>query len=141
MSKPLYIIFLAAWVLVQYAGCGVKGPPIPSGYVKPARVDDLRYQISQDTITLYWTIPEGAQKPTYGIAGAKVYRLKTSLDTDVCLDCPLTFGLVESIPSKSGAVQYRETLERGFQYTYKVVVYDETNQESEDSNIVQFTYD
>ena len=133
-------MFLPVVMICQYSGCGKKGPPVPPGYVEPTAVDDLRYQISGDTVTLVWTIPKAEQKPTYDVAGTKVYRLKSPMESDACPDCPLVFSLVKKILSKSGKVQYRETLGKGFRYSYKVVVYDAADKESPDSNIIQFTF-
>jgi hypothetical protein len=138
--KTLPIILLLAAGCGLYSGCGRKGPPVPPGYVAPAAVSDLKYQISADSVTLTWTIPEAERKSTYAISGSNVYRLKTPLDSDACPECPLVFLFVNKNPAKSGIGQHRETLERGFRYTFKVVSIDEANKEGPDSNLVQFTF-
>lgn len=143
-STPTYVVRerIILWLLVVgfclFMACGRKGPPIPPRYVAPPAVSDLQYQISGETVTLTWTISETGMKPTYAVSGSNVYRLKTPLDSDVCPECPLVFTFVKKYPLKSGTAQHRETLERGFRYTYKIVIIDEANKEGPDSNLVQF---
>jgi hypothetical protein len=140
IEKTLLVILLLTAGFGLFSACGKKGPPVPPKYVEPPVVNDLQYQINGNHVTLTWTIPKPERKPTYAISGSNVYRLKAPLDSDACPGCPLVFTLATKNHAKSGTGRHRETLERGFRYTFKVVTIDEANKEGPDSNLVQFTF-
>jgi hypothetical protein len=120
--------------------CGKKGPPRPPGYLGPPVVSDLRYQIKEDDLVLEWTVQEPGKYRKNDVAGAKVYRFKTPGEKAACKDCPVNLSFVASIPFKLNPMSYEEKIEKGFQYIYRVVLYDSQNQEGQKSNIVDFSY-
>jgi hypothetical protein len=132
------MLFMLIWC---FTACGKKGPPHPSGYHAPPAVEDLRHQIIGDKLMLEWTVPGFRKAKSYDIEGAKVYRFKTAVKNAVCRDCPLSLSLAAKIPFKSPQMSYSELLEKGYQYAYQVVLYDTTDQEGEESNIIDFRYE
>ena len=110
---------------------------MPPGYASPPAVRDLQYQVTDDQLTLIWSVPptkDGTKKQT--VAGARVLRLKQSLKNTPCQDCPPVFTLIKKIPARSGTMQFQDTIDKGFGYYYKIVLYDTGNKTGEESNIV-----
>jgi hypothetical protein len=136
------LVLLAAGVLM--AGCGKKAPPRPSGReTAPAAVGNLSKTLSGDTLSLTWGPVAGkAAVP----AGFYVYRSKIRLPDSVCPSCPVLFERVAVIPyPNQGAgdttlrsFEYRETLESGYRYIYKVSAYSQSGSTGKDSNTVEF---
>ena len=124
-------------LLVSLSGCGVKGPPVPPVYVKPPAVMDLQHQVTGNQLNLTWSVPPMQDTDSSAIAGAKVFRLKQSLKNAACQDCSRTFILISKIPARSGTMQFQDTLDKGFAYYYKIILYDAGNHDGEDSNIVR----
>ncbi|MBW2514406.1 MAG: hypothetical protein JRE21_07530 [Deltaproteobacteria bacterium] len=118
------------------SGCGIKGSPVPPAYAKPPAVSDLQFQVTGNRLDLTWSVPSKQPGDTPGIAGAKVFRLKRSLKNLPCRDCPKVFELMGRVPARSGTMQFQDTVDNGFDYYYKVVLYDDGNHDGEDSNIV-----
>jgi hypothetical protein len=66
--------------------------------------------------------------------------LKTPIGDTVCDNCPLVYNEVERRSVTNPAMVYSESVEKGFQYRYKVVLYDENDIAGADSNVVRFEY-
>jgi len=135
--KHLAILIAICLIL---AACGVKAPPMPKDYLPPAPAKDLRHTIDNNSVTLTWTAPEPEGSGGYRIEEARVFRLKTPIGDTVCENCPIIFNEAGKLSVTNPKMVYRETLEEGFQYRYKIVLYDENGIESGDSNIVRFAY-
>jgi hypothetical protein len=126
--------------------CGKKAPPRPPGREEaPAAVGKLSKTISVDTLSLTWvTVAGEAAEP----AGFYVYRSKVPLTDTDCRTCPVLFKRVAVIPyQKQGSgdatlrpFEYRETLESGYRYIYKVAAYFQGGSTGKDSNTVEFTH-
>jgi len=121
------------------SGCGVKGPPTAPGYTKPPIVRDLKYQVTENRLTLTWSIPSGTNSSKV-VASANVYRLKQPLDNTPCPDCPKAFRMIKKIPARSNGMQFSDSLEKGFGYYYKIVLSDSGDRGGEDSNVVHYKY-
>jgi len=130
---------IAACVLL--ANCGVKAPPVPPDYTPPPTVTDLGYTLEENgSVTLSWGL-FGKERPRGSkVQGARIFRSKDSLDNPECDDCPRIFNLVKDMRLEQGNMLYREPLQKGFRYYYKIIIYDEGNLESADSNVVSFEY-
>lgn len=141
-----WILFLSIYIAVSFiTGCGKKGPPVPPRQAKPPEVTDLKATIAGDTLGLTWTV---RRPPPRGQAGFYVYRSKTALSEPVCETCPIVFQRIADIPVKEnetenfkeGETTYTETLEKGYQYIYKVIPYMENEETGKDSNFASVTY-
>ncbi len=127
------------WILMVFgvSGCGVKGSPVPPVYTKPPAVSDLHYQVAGNQLNLTWSVPPMQPTGNPAIAGAKVFRLKQPLKNVACPDCSRTFTLMSKIPARSGTMQFQDTMDKGFAYYYKIVLYDTGNHDGESSNIIR----
>jgi hypothetical protein len=128
--------WVMALITLGVFACGVKGSPVPPAFAKPPAVSDLQFQLTGNQLDLTWSIPQRQPADTPGVAGAKVFRLKRSSKNLPCRDCPQVFALMVRIPARSGTMQFQDTIDNGFDYYYKVVLYDAENHDGEDSNIV-----
>ena len=131
-----YVVTMATLMLFGVSGCGIKGSPIAPGYANPPAVSDLQYQVDGNQLTLTWSVPPKGATDSDTFAGVKLFRLKQAPKNTPCQDCPLTFTLIRKIPARSGSMQVQDTIDKGFAYTYKIVLYDAENHDGEDSNIV-----
>ena len=101
-------------------------------------------ELSDDLLTLTWTLPKGKKKVVAGYSGFIVYRSKKALTDKVCKGCPILFSRVADIPVAGEipgeSMTYSETLVKGFRYIYKVTLYTKAGLFSGDSNLVEFTH-
>jgi hypothetical protein len=133
--------------ILFFSSCGKKAPPVPPRQAKPPTVNDLRTPINGGTLKLTWAIPKEKGRIISDLSGFIVYRSKMLLlDTDYEV-CPVPFKRVADIPieakgpeyMKKGNSTYTETLEKGYKYIYKVIVYRK-GVTSSDSNYVDLIY-
>ena len=136
-SNVLIMILLICGII----GCGVKGPPVPPGYSDPPRVGDLTYQVFGDDLVLTWTLPASDGTQNTKVTRADVYRLKQPIGKQDCPDCPQIFKRLARLAARSGNMTYTDTITPGFQYYYKTILIDTTNQSGGDSNIVHYIYE
>jgi len=140
----------AAIILVfLFPGCGKKGPPVPPRYKPVPAVSDLKYSIDGNILTLTWTIPKEKEKEKSAFSGFIVYRSKRPISDSDCKNCPKLFQKVSDIPAdiridgpgyENNNIEYCEEIERGFVYTYKVVLYTKSGAQSRDSNNINFNF-
>lgn len=147
-SKHLTLQFSILIIFALFfSSCGKKAPPVPPRQKKPPAVNDLTASINGDTLTLTWAIPKEKGKIISGLSGFIVYRSKMLLSESDCKNCPVLFKRVADIPieekgsgyMKKGNIMYPETLEMGYRYIYKVIVYRK-GITSSDSNYVDLIY-
>lgn len=131
-----HIFVILTLLAIGVSGCGIKGPPAPPGYAAPPAITDLEYRLTGNQVVLTWAIPPKSATDNHGVAGAKVFRLKQSLKNLPCQDCPQTFTMIRKVPARSGSMQFQDTIDKGFGYYYKIILYDADNHDGEDSNIV-----
>ena len=140
-SSRLKWIALVFVVGVLLANCGVKAPPVPPNYTPPAAVTDLAYALEADgSVVLSWSLSGKERTKGAKLQGVRVYRSKDSLENPACEGCPRIFSMVKDLPLEQDNMVFREPLQKGFRYYYKIVIYDESNMESADSNVVGFEY-
>jgi len=138
----LSILCLAVFIV---SGCGRKKPPVPPNIVQPPAVKDLSSNITGDSLELRWTVNE---KKNSSLTGYIVYRSKKQVSEDNCKTCPVLFERIAELPVEGGKGKhiqgniftYRETLEKGFGYAYKVAGYTYSGITDIDSNYVKFVY-
>ena len=132
------LVITATLVSLCIFGCGRKEMPSAPRQVPPQPVADLRVRLSGNQVELTWSFP----KALYGsepIKGFGVFRASESV-SESCGNCPFLFKRVADIPfaeGKDGAIvlTYRDTLEKGYRYRYKVICYSTTGLAGKDSNV------
>jgi hypothetical protein len=136
-----------AWIVlilvfgILLANCGVKAPPVPPNYAPPPAVTDLGYTLeSEGSVVLSWSLSGKERDKGAKVQGARIYRSKDSLENPVCEDCPRIFNSIKDLPLEQGNMVFRDPLQKGFRYYYKIIIYDEGNLESADSNVISFDY-
>jgi len=145
--KSLVSILIAVVFLLP--GCGKKGPPAPPQQKPVPAVSDLKYSIDGNILTLTWTIPKEKEKAKTALNGFIVYRSKRPISDSPCKNCPKLFQKMSDIPAditnaatgnENKNIEYREEIEKGFVYTYKVVLYTKSGAQSRDSNYINFNF-
>ena len=119
-------------------GCGKKAMPTAPRQVPPQPVADLRVQLTGNQVGLTWSYSK-AFSGSEPITGFGVYRASESV-SESCDHCPFLFQRVADIPFLEGrdgasVMTYRDTLESGYRYRYKVICYSK-GLSSKDSNVV-----
>jgi len=140
------VVWLAAAGMV--GACGMKAPPELPQADQPPVVDDLSYRLSDDTITLSWTLPQATAKAKNAVHGFLIYQYRQSADERECPNCPVIFEKIGEVPvrqsgrSQAGAkpVTFNQNLAPGYRYIYKVKAYDKAGATSGDSNFVEFLF-
>ena len=140
-----FIFFL----FLVVSGCGVKTSPVPPKSVAPDAIGDLRYTVEQGVATLQWSVPKGKAAGTAGLAGFLVYRATTPSDQPICDGCPVLFRQIANISAEpyllddaeSKVATYRQELESGLWYLFKVIAYAKNGQRGPDSNRVEIKPD
>jgi len=135
LAKPLIAAMLIGLCVL---GCGRKEMPSAPRQVAPQAGSDLRVQLAGNQAELTWSF----SKTHYGsepIKGFGVFRA-SELVTEICSSCPILFQRVADIPFQEGqdgasVMTYRDTLEKGYRYRYKVICYS-SGLSSKDSNVV-----
>lgn len=131
-------------------GCGFKNQPVPPDSVVPVAVNDLRYAVSEEGITLNWSYPVKTIAGTdiQDISSFDLFRAVVLLE-DYCGTCPVPFGepmelsggVTEDETKKRRQAEYKSALLRsGHMYFFKVRSRTSWWAESDDSNIVSFVW-
>ncbi len=142
-------ISVAAIAIVLLSGCGYKDDPIPPQSVVPMAIEDLRYKIDGNNVTLQWSYPVKTIKggAITDIAGFQLYRAGIPLD-EYCKTCPVPFGSPQKLP---GGASYDGEQRRvasftsagmkpGYKYFFKVSSRTGWLAASPDSNVVSFVF-
>jgi uncharacterized protein len=138
-----------AVVLMLMAGCGYKNSPVPPESVVPQPIEDLRYTVSDQGVSLTWSFPVKSirGKILEDISSFELYRAEIALD-DYCGGCPIPFGKPLEIAGGAPLDQqvrrvarYESNLLRsGHRYFFKVRSRTSWWATSGDSNIVSFVW-
>ncbi len=144
----LALLLLLGGLSFVCLGCGKKGPPRPPKRPLPPVVQDLRHTIQGDVVELSWTLPGPAGGSASAPAAIKVFRAVQSDEEISCETCPIRFVAVAEIPihenasekSESRTLSFTETIDPGYRYIYKVIVFDEYGIGGKDSNTVEFDH-
>ena len=129
-----------------WIGCGKKGPPRPPRLLLPPAVQDLAFTVQNGMVELTWTVVGTVGRSASSPAAVKVFRSRMSAVEAGCENCPVRYTVSGDIPiqkkrsEKSAPIRmsYTESVEPGYRYIFKVIVYDEEGRGSQDSNIVRF---
>ncbi len=149
MVKKVFLSLPAVLVmLVILAGCGFKTLPVAPQAVVPVAITDLRYELSEKGVTLYWSYPietiTGDDIPM--IDSFILYRAVVPTES-YCETCPIPFGKPIVLPGGVLPGQGRKTatydatlLRPGNLYFFKVRSKTGWLAESADSNLVSFIW-
>jgi hypothetical protein len=129
-------------------GCGKKALPIPPNRIAPAPVLNFKGELKEGQVLLAWSLPEQPAETSNGkrnvaLAAVLVYRSKLPVEAGGCKNCPPRFELIAKLappPGGVGAMRYSDTLQKGFRYTYKVVLVGENDVAGPDSDLLDVTY-
>lgn len=122
-------VLLGAAALILLAalggGCGQKKPPVPPPQYRPPAPSDVQFSVDGDRLQLSWQVPGAAEKGA-PLEGCRVYRAARNIGEDACPGCPVPFITVADLRLESvdqRRQSFRETLQPGFLYAYKVACY------------------
>jgi hypothetical protein len=136
------------WAAVLFGGlllslggsCGRKLPPIQPGVLPPPTVADLAYEMHGREIILVWTLPVFRHDQESAAAGFKILRARQTMAEAECQTCPAPFQTVGDVLASgkrsAGRLRFRDTLEPGFNYRYKLRAYSADGVFGKDSNEV-----
>jgi len=139
------LIFAVIGALFLTLACGKKAPPLPPAHFDMPAVEDLSQELEGDQLILTWPMPDWDPPEGIELDGFYVYRAKIKQE-DVCYHCPIHFQKVDevAVEALSTLLQsdgtYREKLDKGYRYHYKVAPYTNRGREGGDSPIVTINY-
>ena len=137
-----FLCFAAIVALVFLAACGKKADPLPPVQYRLPVVDDLSAKQEGTKLILSWSLPDWDPPAGVSLKGFFVYRAREDLKS-ACEGCPVRYQRVDQVGIGDFAevfgtdIKYREALERGYHYRYKVSAFTYTGREGADSNIVR----
>jgi hypothetical protein len=145
-GKEAGIFFLALLsITLLPLACGKKAPPLPPVVFDLPVPADLSARVEGGTVILTWPMPDWDGPEGVEIDGFSVYRAKVDFETD-CPDCPVAYSRVGKIDVDAvgiiigGDLTYREELEKGYAYRYKVSTFTHSGMEGEASRAVLVSY-
>jgi hypothetical protein len=131
------------------SGCGRKTSLVPPQELVPVPINDLRYDLDWQGVTLKWGYPTQLENGDrlQAIESFEVFRARVPV-AEYCEGCPVNFAEPEVIDGGRRAVAdgaetavYRDTyLQNGYRYFYKVRSRAGWWYPSRDSNIVSFVW-
>ena len=139
----LSFVIIGAFFFIP--ACGKKAPPLPPTDFELPAVEALTSDLDSEKLTLNWPVPDWKGPVGIELAGFNVYRAKVPAG-EVCDECPVRFQKVDAIEIDDltavfgSDLEYRESLEKGFQYRYKVTPYTNTGREGDESPIIKINY-
>jgi len=149
MAKNVFLSLPAALVLLAaLGGCGYKTLPVAPQTVVPVPITDLRYELSEKGVTLYWSYPIETISGE-GITEIDSFNLSRAVvpTESYCDTCPIPFGKPIVLPGGSLPGEGRKTaiyeatlLRPGNLYFFKVRSKTGWLAESADSNLVSFIW-
>ncbi|MBI9083824.1 MAG: hypothetical protein JEZ11_09525 [Desulfobacterales bacterium] len=138
----LMILMAAVWL----SACGRKAAPVPPRYLPPPVVRDLAGRMTDNQMTLTWTLPAG-DDGTGPAESVVVYRHRSVAGDAICPGCPPIYTPLATVPVDGGkgsekrfSMVYRTQLERGYRYLFKVVARGRDGVPGSDSNLVQIDF-
>jgi hypothetical protein len=136
----LTAVLATVLLLAGAAGCGRKLPPIQPGTYPPPAVKNLAFEEQDGELTLFWTAPAVRNQQESPAVGFKVLRARQTLSEAECQSCTVRFEVIGDVRvvSKEPAerMQFKDRLESGYKYRYKVRGVSASGAEAKDSNVV-----
>ena len=132
-----HFIIASVFMVLIFAACGKKGPPVPPGIQPLPAVRGFSHVVEGDNLRLVWTKP--AEWGSSTLKGYVVHRSKTAVNSDNCDGCPILFQRVAEL--NAGSEAFSELIEKGYDYIYKVVAVSIYGSTSPDSPLIKFRFD
>ena len=141
--KRFVIVLIPLLFVLTVGSCGKKGSPMPPKMLPLPAVSDLEIKTTPDNVVeLTWTMPLIKNAPIAD--GFWVYRSKKPLKDPECPECPYEFKKISELLSdfklrggKDARFDYRDNVETGFAYRYKVMAFTRIGLTSDWSNLVE----
>jgi hypothetical protein len=134
-------VLLSAVLLAAAAGCGRKLPPEPPGTKAPAAVRDLAASLEGSRATLTWSHSAAEGGAAAPAVEYRVFRARIDPADGGCATCPAPFKLIGELSARRHAVgsrlRFRDELEPGYRYRYKVVALSGDGTAAGDGNVVE----
>ncbi len=135
--------------MILLSGCGRKTALVPPQKLVPVRINDLRYVLDEEGVTLKWTYPTKMENgdELQAVESFEIYRAVIP-EEDFCPECPVRYeepveidgGPLSPAGDARIAVYTEENLQTGYHYLYKVRSRAGGWYESGDSNVVSFVW-
>jgi hypothetical protein len=126
------------------SGCGRKLLPIQPGVLPPPTVGDLAHEVQGNEVLLFWSLPAFNPARESAAAGFKVQRSRQSAAEAECRTCPAAFQEIAVVPAtgrRAGSrMRFRDAVEAGFVYTYRVLAYTADDVTGKASDTVTVTF-
>ncbi|MCI5145287.1 MAG: hypothetical protein D3923_07085, partial [Candidatus Electrothrix sp. AR3] len=102
MRGSVFFNLLSLILLTGLAGCGYKTLPMAPQAVVPLPITDLRYELSEKGVALYWSYPRDTVTgdDLDEIDSFTLYRAEVP-EEDYCDTCPIPFGPPINLPGGS----------------------------------------
>jgi len=146
MSCRSYTAVTVILLIMLLPGCGKKTPLLPPQRLVPERINDLRYVLDENGVTLEWSYPTKMENgdSLQAIENFEIYRAVMP-EKEFCPGCPVRYEESVEIdagrlpPSGGRSAAYKEGyLQNGYRYLYKVRSRAGGWYASGDSNVVSF---
>lgn len=134
-TKRARVVILLS-VLLLGVGCGKKAPPIAPRQPEMTAVLDLIARYEDNTVFLSWHHPPSSA----AVTGYLVYKSGQVEDGSACKGCPILFEKVDTQPldpkmrNTRHKLTWSQTVDSGFQYTFKVAPTQSSGARGPDSN-------
>jgi len=140
--RHVFCVAMVAVFMLLFSACGKKAPPIPLTYIAPPVVEGLQVVLENNIAKLNWPVPGWKEKDENMLVGFYVYQSQIALSDTGCEDCPVRFKKTADIRIGNNKTDgsYAESLEKGFQYSFKVSAYTDKGYEGETSETVTVDY-
>jgi hypothetical protein len=132
----LAVVLISILLFGAGEGCGRKLLPIQPGVFPPPAVTDLSYEIRGGEIILFWALPDFRPEKESAAAGFRILRARQTIAEAECQACPSPFQTVGDVVASGRRLKFRDRLESGFRYSYKLQPYTADGVIGKDSNIV-----
>jgi hypothetical protein len=132
-----FLIVFATIAIVNFIGCGTKGPPLPP-IVKGQKIAspvNLKYKVVGNQISLFWNHNVEQETAAIEPEGFEVFMVKKTFEA--CEGCPFEFELIGYVAMPS--MEFVTPMEKGFKYYFRVQALDD-EMRSDYSKTVQFEY-
>jgi predicted small lipoprotein YifL len=135
-ARAVGVALVAAGLLLNIAGCGVKAPPVAPNAAAPV-IATFGHTLENGRLLLSWSLTADSPDPRQ----ISLYRSQTPLADKPCDGCPLVFKPLKTIPAggrKDGSVTI--AVDQGYHYGFKLRATADNGLAGPDSQTIRFDY-